>query len=865
MTSQVPYENSRGPSGISIGNLPSNNNGGRNLNRSSAKPTPGGGSQRNNAYKRQASINTIESSVTKLLVATKQLLECLTQWSRGDTTEKEVSDVYVSLGNEFNITSRAFQRIGIDVSDLGDVPAELRVILEEALSNEQNVTSLDTYLPAIREIIVNLLQGLKAKQARLRSVGNPSGAASSVSQSSNPVLFTTNKERSPVRRGNTITGSSSPTRHDHSVPSRSSSVNTSPTRRGYALVETYTVRNPSPPRHTSRIDFTSSTQGRDDILYRNSSLSRPEIASISESQTEKLANNAVPNINQQLHPPNDPLAALQRGDALERRASRRFSAYQYAKLGVAGASAEVHNRARSDKIDNTDNGANVIFDKDHRDGDAIQQSLSAESNRVPLFKSPKLTKKISMLPSPKIDQPESLVVYLRIGRQTKKAIIDIEDVSIKAIRMLFVERFSYSPRSDDFPDLYVQDSENSVRYELEESTIGDIKEGVIVSLNVESVNEERKQLEERLDTLLSQFNEFKTTLMSQVESMANYVEQNQAPAAQIESLSKAVEKVISGISAPAPAVLKNNSSSKSEPKVDKSIHLEDLASLRKELAALRQVHSSLAQSVDKSLTSIKEKVATTDSSMQTSIVTTGHAQIGKYHDKLSNDCDDLLTRVDDLQDIVEAIRKDVANRGVRPDPRHLEHVTKDLEFARSSLGLMEEYIRIEKPTWKKILERELDNVVEEQQFFKLQEDLVGDLRDDLEQATETLSLVKLFAEEQSKNPRSRVPTPALTTADALSSKDAVLAEVRALSPNHDSRVEAIEKAERLRKVAQESQVDEFEKELGEFVEEGKLKKSGGIDEVERIRKLREEKMWKEFNENQAALATERMNRPGPRV
>lgn len=61
-------------------------------------------------------MSTIESTVTRLLVATKQLLESLTQWARGDATEQDVSDVYVNLGNEFNVACRAFLSAGVEVA-----------------------------------------------------------------------------------------------------------------------------------------------------------------------------------------------------------------------------------------------------------------------------------------------------------------------------------------------------------------------------------------------------------------------------------------------------------------------------------------------------------------------------------------------------------------------------------------------------------------------------------------------------------------------------------------------------------------------------------------------------------------------------
>lgn len=60
-------------------------------------------------------MSNIESSVTRLLVATKQLIEILTAWSRRQASETDVSDVYVRLGNEFNIARTSFEHAGIEM------------------------------------------------------------------------------------------------------------------------------------------------------------------------------------------------------------------------------------------------------------------------------------------------------------------------------------------------------------------------------------------------------------------------------------------------------------------------------------------------------------------------------------------------------------------------------------------------------------------------------------------------------------------------------------------------------------------------------------------------------------------------------
>lgn len=57
----------------------------------------------------------LESTVTKLLVSTKQLLEGLTDWSLGKISEEQVSDIYVRLGNCFNAAVAAFTREGINM------------------------------------------------------------------------------------------------------------------------------------------------------------------------------------------------------------------------------------------------------------------------------------------------------------------------------------------------------------------------------------------------------------------------------------------------------------------------------------------------------------------------------------------------------------------------------------------------------------------------------------------------------------------------------------------------------------------------------------------------------------------------------
>lgn len=248
---------------------------------------------------------------------------------------------------------------------------------------------------------------------------------------------------------------------------------------------------------------------------------------------------------------------------------------------------------------------------------------------------------------------------------------------------------------------------------------------------------------------------------------------------------------------------------------------------------------------------------------------TGRAYINTGKKSLQDDSEKIVNRVDDLQDLVEDLRKDVVQRGVRPLPRQLEVTAKDLSIATAELKKLQDFLAKEKPLWTKIWEQELQTVCEERDMLTMQEELAADLQDDLEKAAQTLELVEQATKQQNletekeqsgaKGLRSASGRNVINAAsfdkvvDPREARDGVLGEVKALQPNHESRLEAIERAEkaRQRELATRND-DEFKRELGNFVEEGKLKKSGGVEEVERLRKAKDERARKENAEREAA-------------
>jgi hypothetical protein len=183
---------------------------------------------------------------------------------------------------------------------------------------------------------------------------------------------------------------------------------------------------------------------------------------------------------------------------------------------------------------------------------------------------------------------------------------------------------------------------------------------------------------------------------------------------------------------------------------------------------------------------------------------------------------------------------------------------------------MQEFVKREKPIWTKIWEKELELVCNDREFLTMQEELIADLEDDLEKATQTMALVEEATKQQNlqaaandatggapialRSTSRALPLLDTTDVDPHKAKDGVLGEVRALQPNHESRLEAIERAERARQRELESRREgaAFKRELNSFVEDGKLKKSGGVEEAERLRKAKDERALRDEWESQQA-------------
>lgn len=194
------------------------------------------------------------------------------------------------------------------------------------------------------------------------------------------------------------------------------------------------------------------------------------------------------------------LAALKSNDVLlERRASKRFSTYNISKMTGGTTSRERslrHNPSQSNRRsvatpnNLTPGELAVLTEVDDEDGgQAVEPQQSPDRNGVPPI--PPLPTSPAKSPEPTVLQDgkqrpsavsSKVTIFLQLGREVKKVSID-PGISFSALRVLFVDKFSYNPGLENFPAIYIRDPSSQVQYELEDTD--EVKDNCLLSLNIE--------------------------------------------------------------------------------------------------------------------------------------------------------------------------------------------------------------------------------------------------------------------------------------------------------------------------------------------------------------------------------------------
>jgi hypothetical protein len=439
---------------------------------------------------------------------------------------------------------------------------------------------MDQYNPEVRAIIIRLLTGLKAKQAIFRDMQNRSKAtpaphperrtlaqqrAAGLPSRPSPNMqpppadaFRPPRMRVPESSSQGSIGRRTPSpepprvtsdvvRHTLTDPplNRERSPSPQPPRP--------TPTAPQPPTKTAAADMNYLRMSRDSdgnprpesrfsldsevthtpvrVMPSRQQTTEPQaqpaLASSAPTPAPSLPILSLPDPEPEPSPTETPeaiasLAALQRSDALERRASKRFSSYTFNKMlpGTGPASPQrPMRRASRTAIPPLPNlpsafGTGEIgflveesevtppLPERRRAVEPPKPSPPAEPERpvTPPRRSKLASSPLSApdtlrnethidLTSPIPDAasfppqtPGPIPIFLQLGRQIKKAVVE-PGLPLASLRILFMEKFDYDPGMETFPDVYIRDPKVGVQYELED--MEDVKEGTMLSLNIE--------------------------------------------------------------------------------------------------------------------------------------------------------------------------------------------------------------------------------------------------------------------------------------------------------------------------------------------------------------------------------------------
>jgi hypothetical protein len=290
---------------------------------------------------------------------------------------------------------------------------------------------------------------------------------------------------------------------------------------------------------------------------------------------------------------------------------------------------------------------------------------------------------------------------------------------------------------------------------------------------------------------------------------------------------------------------------------DLKTQFDEVQNLRRDLGIMRQMYTEFMKSTKDSLGALRTQ---TQSVKQLASVKVGGARgfIDQGKTKLDSRSQNVLTKMEELQDTVEALRDDVLKRHISPKPQLVKQIQEDIASTATELTSLKEHIDTVRPMWKKTWEEELQNIVEEQGFLGHQEELLTDLIEDHKALVEIFGhaekVISIRGTTPGRNSRGRGFKP-LPVDEGHTGLSTVMMEIRGASVDPEKRMKAIEANQKTREKELASRSDEFQEELSGFVSGKRLRMTGGADEVERVRQRRNELALKAMFNSASASAS----------
>ncbi|KAH8553861.1 actin interacting protein 3-domain-containing protein [Umbelopsis sp. PMI_123] len=795
-----------------------------------------------------STMNDIEQSVTKLLLATKQLLEGLTQWSTSQINEQQVYDIFHSLTSQFAQAKRAFESADISMADLMYLPDDLRHCLIIALAEKPSTTALEHHLPTIRDVIIRLLQGLKRKQAQFRDRSESDQVASTSQRASrlaNSNRSSTRSSQPPPRssdrpdmyRKNSSEQSFGTITPRSSIDSRSMS----PTNSNRS-------ESPSPSSSTSGDRLSrrqaSFIQASPTVNQGRSSLTVPhrEYSGDFDMNDPKTA---------------DALDALKKQENLARRSSVRRASVLYRSTSGASTRGYARPRLGSDVKEYIPPVPMVPEQDRETASDSADGTIASTSlgNGQPDMHSFSDIGKGSGESNKNDIETGSIDLYLKHGRQVKK--VEYHGViEIPRLRILFIEKFPHIVRNDHFPAIYLFSPKAQTSYELENPS--DVKADSVLTLEPEESpnvnNHVAEQMNAGFSTVAKEMSQVKQELLSYLKEVheksvtaANIKIEPSTPSPTTEN-TKETEKKATGAEAEIPKGLNDMTQGNISASVlsDVKEKLKQVESIRRDMGVVRQLHDSFRVEMQDLMGSLREKSKLLKA--QPTTVTSARQVVNDSKEELDKTVEDITKRLEDLQDTIDELRLDVTSRKCRPSSTQMQHCEQEVKKLQNDIAKLSDKIQTIEPTWKFTWEEELQNIVEEGQFIKDQKALLSDLKADHTAILEVFGQLQKIREIQEKNRPARREFRLPPSEAGYDGMNSVLKQVTTIDIDPERRLRALNQAEKMRERELANRIDEFEHELTSFVESKKLRMTGGAQEIERQRQKKNQNMLRQLYE-----------------
>ncbi|KAI0259363.1 actin interacting protein 3-domain-containing protein [Gloeopeniophorella convolvens] len=627
------------------------------------------------------------------------------------------------------------------------------------------------------------------------------------------------------------------------------------------------------------------------------------------------------------------LAALKKSDALERRASKRFSTYNISKMtstprdrsGVGSGHPNRRSLVAGGGGALTAGELAVLTEADEDEEPAPappkpsprrQRSTSRTRVPSPLAEVPEERPPVPPLPPPPPAPsqpppprppeqapvqtsvaestinvpggPVPITVFLQVGREVKKAKME-PGLTFSSLRMLFVDKFAYNPGQENFPAIYIRDPASGVQYELEDTD--EVKDKCLLSLNIEPLDQIKQHIDTQISGLTQEMRDLRKAVAENRRSSATIpppVVEDMTMLAppptdrQLQSVARRLSRLVqrgevqpsSALAGQAtPLVQQATGQSLLQPQMtgssvmseysnrivsDLRTQFDEVQNLRRDLGIMRQLYTEFMKQTKETLGGLRTQTQTVRQ-MASTQVPGARAYIDTGKQKLDARSQNLLTKMEELQDTVENVKDDVLKRHVTPKPQVLRSIKEGLSTVEAELTSLKDHIKTIKPMWKKTWEEELQSIVEEQQFLNHQEEFLADLIEDNRAVAEiyghvekVISIRGASGARGARGGRGFRPPPPDEGHTGLST---VMLEIRGATVDPARRLKAIEASQRSRERELAERSDEFEAELKGFVGGKKLKMTGGTEEAERVRQTKNDMSLKAMFTGGSATGT----------